>query len=510
MPEETTATRSSKTGLTARILVGMVAGIILGLLLNVTIGVVSPQEEARRALLELRMDATTPEALAEPLRDIRVLLEESTDQRYDATKVAAAREQIQAILAQEVLAEEPLQRALSALDSADAKAGTARFVTPWLQDGILTIVGQVFVAALRLMVVPIVFVSLVVGVAALGDPKKLGRISLKTMALYLGTTALAITLALSLASLVQPGAGLQLDTDIEYTPPESRSLVDVLVGIFPTNPVESLAAGNMLQIIVFAILFGVAMTLIGPAGERIRQFFADLNEIILKIVMIIIELAPYGVFALLANVFATQGLAAIAPLAKYFGLVLVVLLVHGVVVYGGILTLLARVNPLTFFQKMRANQVFAFSTSSSNATIPVTLETVQDRLGVKGSVASFTVPLGATINMDGTAIMQGCATIFIAQVFGVDLSFGQLLTVILTATLASIGTAGVPSAGLVMLALVLEQVGLPVEGIALIIGIDRFLDMARTALNVTGDAAVSTIVAKSEGQFDESIFNAKN
>jgi Na+/H+-dicarboxylate symporter len=264
----------------------------------------------------------------------------------------------------------------------------------------------------------------------------------------------------------------------------------------------------MLQIIVFAVLFGMALTMSGGAGKRWVALFNDLNDIILRLVMMLIALAPYGVFCLLARVFAAEGLGAIGPLAAYFALVLGVLFAHALLTYPLMLRLLARVDPLVFFRKMRPPLALAFSTASSGATLPVTLETVEHRLGVDNSIASFTVPLGATINMDGTAIMQGVATGFIAQAYGIDLGVGDFLTVVLTATLASIGTAAVPGVGLVMLAMVLRQVGLPVEGIGLIIGVDRLLDMVRTAVNITGDATVSCIVARSEGKFDESIFAA--
>lgn len=262
----------------------------------------------------------------------------------------------------------------------------------------------------------------------------------------------------------------------------------------------------MLQIIVFALLFGLAISKAGEHGVRVRTFFDDLNEVIMQMVHILMDLAPYGVFCLLAALFADIGLDVLGSLASYFFAVVAVLLIHAVVVYGSLLIFLGRLNPLVFLKKMRPVQLFAFSTSSSNATLPVTLDVVEHRLGVDNSVAAFTVPLGATINMDGTAIMQGVATVFIAQAYGVDIGLSGYLTVIATATLASIGTAGVPGVGLIMLAMVLQQVQLPVEGIALIIGVDRLLDMLRTAVNVTGDATVSCLVAKSENALNEDIY----
>jgi Na+/H+-dicarboxylate symporter len=259
-------------------------------------------------------------------------------------------------------------------------------------------------------------------------------------------------------------------------------------------------------VIVFALLVGFALTRAGDAGERIASWFRDMEVIVMRMVGILIELAPYGVFALLTKLFATMGVGTIFDLAAYFFTLLGVLLFHGLVVYNSLLKTLTGLSPVTLLQKMRRVWAFAFSTASSGATLPITLRTVEKRLGVSKSVAGFSVPLGATINMDGTAIMQGVATVFIAQVYGIDLTSGQILMVVLTATLASIGTAAVPGVGLITLALVLQQAGLPVEGVALIIGVDRFLDMVRTMVNVTGDATVATIVAHQEGQLDQDIY----
>ncbi|MEO3678545.1 dicarboxylate/amino acid:cation symporter [Rheinheimera fenheensis] len=377
-------------------------------------------------------------------------------------------------------------------------------------DGIFHIGGEIFIASLKMLVVPLVFVSLVCGTCSLSDTTALGRLGGKTITLYLVTTAIAISLAIFTALLVNPGIGVEMQSDANFNLSEAPSLSQVFINIFPSNPIESMAKGNMLQIIVFALLFGIAMAMSGKAGERLSTVFNDLSEVIMKLVTLLMNLAPYGVFFLMAKLFTTLGFETIASLAKYFVVVMAVLVLHGLVSYGVILKLLTGLNPLVFFRKMRDAALFGFSTSSSNATMPVTMETVTKKMGVKNSVASFTVPLGATINMDGTAIMQGVATVFIAQVFAVDLTLSDYLMVILTATLASIGTAGVPGVGLIMLAMVLQQVGLPVEGIALIIGVDRLLDMTRTAVNVTGDAMVSCIVGKSENAFDEAVFNDVN
>jgi len=375
-----------------------------------------------------------------------------------------------------------------------------------LVDGLLHVGGAIFLASLNLLVVPLVFVSLVCGTASLDDLAKLGRVGGKTLVLYLLTTAIAISLALSLAVLVQPGAGFELTTDATFQPAEPPPLSQVFIDLVPTNPIQAMAEGNMLQIIVFAVLFGMALTTAGETGQRLVRIFEDLNEVVMRLVMILMALAPYGVFCLVAKVFAQQGYDAIRPLMAYFVLVLVVLALHASVTYSTLLRGLGGLSPLQFFRKMRPPLVVAFSTASSGATLPVTLRTVEERLGVSNQIASFTLPLGATINMDGTAIMQGVATAFIAHAYGIDIGPSGYLMVVVTATLASIGTAAVPGVGLVMLAMVLRQVNLPVEGIGLIIGIDRLLDMVRTAVNVTGDAAVSCVVAKSEGALDEELF----
>lgn len=379
-----------------------------------------------------------------------------------------------------------------------------------LVDGIFSTLGKIFIASLKMLVVPLVFVSLVCGTSNLSDPSKLGRLGAKSVGLYVVTTAIAITLAMSMALLVSPGEGLNLTTEANYAAKEAPSLSQVIVNMFPSNPIDSMAKGNMLQIIVFAVLFGVAMAMTGDAGKRLSAIFEDINTVIMRLVTVIMNLAPYGVFVLMAKLFATIGADTIFGLAKYFFLVLFVLILHALGTYSLLLKLLTGLSPITLFKKMRDAALFAFSTSSSSATLPVTMETARNKLGVGNSVSSFTLPLGATINMDGTAIMQGVATVFIAQVYGVDLSFGDFMMVILTATLASVGTAGVPGVGLIMLAMVLQQVNLPVEGIALIIGVDRLLDMTRTAVNITGDCMVSCAVAKGEGELDVDVFNDPN
>jgi Na+/H+-dicarboxylate symporter len=385
---------------------------------------------------------------------------------------------------------------------------TEGFFQTYLLQGLIEIGGRIFLSSLKLLVVPMVFVSLVAGTGSLEDIKKLGRLGSKTFGYYVATTALAIALALFVAELLDPGYGFVMNGASSFTANEAPSLIDVIVNIFPSNPIGAMVKEEMLQIIVFAILFGIGITLAGESGKRVLNTFNDLNEIIMKMVLFLVELAPYGVFCLLTKVFASQGFSAILPMAKYFFIVLLCLFLHVIIVYASLLKFVGKLSPVTFFKKYFEVIVFAFSTASSNATLPVNLEVTEKKLGVHNSVASFTIPLGATVNMDGTAIMQGVATVFVAQAYGIELGFNGYMMTILTATLASVGTAGVPGVGLVMLAMVFKQVGLPVEGIGLIIGVDRLLDMTRTALNVTGDAVISCIVAKSENQFDEKVFNS--
>ena len=395
----------------------------------------------------------------------------------------------------------------SFLHSIGAEEG---FVSTYLVNGVFDFGGKIFIASLKLLVVPLVFFSLACGASNLSDGSSMGRIGLKTLALYLLTTAIAITLALSIATTINPGLGIDLVTTAQYVAKESPPLKQVLIDIFPTNPLRAMADGNMLQVIVFAILIGVAISRCGEPGARVRASLNDWNEVVMRLVMMLMVVAPAGVFCLMVTLFANMGLGAISDLIKYFMTVVLVLLVHFSLTYGVLVRFLSGLNPFTFYKRFAPVMAYAFSTSSSNATLPVTLETVEHRLGVKNEVASFTVPLGATINMDGTAIMQGVATVFIAQAYNIDISLTGYLMVILTATLASIGTAGVPGVGLITLALVLQQVGLPVEGIALIIGVDRLLDMMRTAVNVTGDATVSTIVGRSEDKFDQNVFEGRS
>ena len=377
-----------------------------------------------------------------------------------------------------------------------------------LANGLFLLIGKAFVASLKLLVVPLVFVSLVCGVGHLSDQSRLGFMSLKTILLYLVTTGIAITIALIVANVLNPGVGIETGSAAaDFKAPAPTPLIDVLVNIFPSNPFKAFTEAAMLQVIVFAILLGMAIGRSGEYGKRIANTFTDWNEVMMNLVTIVMSFAPIGVFSLLFGLFARQGMGNIDEMIIYMLAVILTLALHAAIVYPTMLKVFTGLSPITFLKKMRPVQLFAFSTASSSATLPFTLETVEHKLGVNNRVASFAVPLGATINMDGTAIMQGVATVFIAQAFQLDMTLVDYLMVIMTAMLASIGTAGVPGVGLVTLAMVLQQVGLPVEGIALIIGVDRLLDMMRTAVNVTGDAMVSTVVAHTENAIDREKFN---
>ena len=370
---------------------------------------------------------------------------------------------------------------------------------------IFSALGAIFISSLKLMVVPLVFFSLVTGVAQITDSSKLGSISIKAIFLYLATTSIAISLALFFSNFINIGSGAGLISEAKFVTPTPPSLKEVFVNIFPTNPIAAMANGEMLQIIVFSLLVGLGVKSLS-SSENLINFFVSGNNLMLKIVELIIWFAPIGIFCLLTDIFSQIGFSIIYDLAGYFFLLIAVLMFHGIFVYSFFLYFFTGLNPIVFYSKLKEVILFAFSTSSSSATMPLTLKTAKDKLGVDQSVASFTIPLGATINMDGTAIMQGVATVFIAQVYGIDLTMTDFLMVILTATLASIGTAGVPGVGLIMLAMVLQQVGLPVEGIALIIGVDRLLDMVRTSVNVCGDSMIACLISSSENNLSQEIF----
>ncbi len=399
-----------------------------------------------------------------------------------------------------------------------AQAGHASFVLTWIAP-----IGTLFMNLLKMIAVPLVLFSLVAGVASLDDMKKMGRIGGKTVLLYIGTTAIAITIGLVIAAIVKPGgdigpelaeslrAAFQEKTAEKVSSAKGVSMVDQIVGIVPTNPFAALAEAQMLQVVFFALMLGVALTKLGQKRNTkpIVETFQLLSDAIIEMVMIIMWLAPLGVFALLATVVAELGQEPdrlrqlLGALAGYMATVVIGLVVHGFLVYGFLLRFVAKVPLRKFLKAMAPAQLLAFSSSSSGATLPVTINCVEKGIGVDEEVSSFVLPLGATINMDGTGLYQGVAAVFIATVYGMDLSFGQQVEVVLTASLASIGTAAVPGVGTVMLTIVLGQIGVPLEGIGLILGVDRILDMCRTVINVSGDATVACCVARGEDLIHE-------
>ncbi len=383
---------------------------------------------------------------------------------------------------------------------------------PWLDTVLVGVVfkllGDVFRNGLMLMVVPLVFFSLMAGVASLRNIGELGRVGGKTVVLYMVTTVIAVTIALGLALWIEPGTGVEKALVPMALPSPPPPLLDQLIAMVPVNPVQAMATMNMLQIIVFSVLMGAAILMAGESGKRVASMVNDISEVVLKLVTIVMMFAPIGVFALLASAIADLGIEQIKKLIVYFLLVLTALTIQLLVVFPIMLRTVANIDPRPWLRKMREVWLYAFSTSSSNATLPVTMRVAEKRLGVHNQVAAFSIPLGATVNMNGTAMMQGIACVFIAQLYGIDLSLVQLITVVGMATVAAIGTAGVPSAGIVMLASVLTQVGLPVEAIGLVLAVDRLLDMARTVVNVSGDAAVSLIVAKTEGELDMEVYRS--
>ena len=383
-----------------------------------------------------------------------------------------------------------------------------------LVNGVFYVVGQGFLRLMQMLVVPLVFCSIVCGAASIGDTKTLGTIGVKTIAFYLLTTACAVCVALGVARLVNPGLGVDMSSvatsGTQTATMESTSVADTILNVIPKNPIGSLANGDMLPIIFFALFVGVIIAVLGKRVETVHRLFSEFNDIMMKMTSMVMYVAPFGVFCILARTFAGIGFDAFLPMLKYMGSVAIALAVQCFGVYMLLLLAFTRLNPLTFVRKFFPVMAFAFSTATSNATIPMNIDTLERRIGVSRRVSSFTIPLGATINMDGTSIMQGVAVVFTAQVFGIQLSPADYLTVIATATLASIGTAGVPSVGLVTLSMVFNSVGLPLEGIALIMGIDRILDMLRTAVNITGDAVCTTIVAKQAGALSADVYRDPN
>ncbi|REC96258.1 dicarboxylate/amino acid:cation symporter [Kushneria indalinina] len=371
-------------------------------------------------------------------------------------------------------------------------------------------IGELFINAIKMLIVPLVFTSLISGIVSMGDPAKMGRIGGKAVALYLVTTAFAITLGLLAASIFQPGTGVEMQMDNSVSPGEAPSLTDILVGLVPTNPISAMVEGNILQIIVFAIALGVSLVLIGERGQPVIRVIESTAEALYKLTSLIMACAPVGVFALIAVVAGEYGLAVLIPLLKVIGVVYIACILHVLVIYSGLLALVARLNPKRYLTGSLDAIVIAFSSASSAGSLPVSIRCARERLGISQGVAGFVLPVGATINMDGTALYMGVVALFVAQLTGTDLSTADYVMIVLTGTLASIGTAGVPGAGLIMLSIVFAQTNLPLEALGLIAGIDRILDMARTAVNVSGDLMVTTLVGKSEREIDLDIYNGKS
>lgn len=377
-----------------------------------------------------------------------------------------------------------------------------------LIDNVFYIGGTVFIKLMKMLVVPLVFCSIVVGVASISDIRKICKIGGTTILIYLLTTALAITIALLIAGIIKPGEGLNMAGLAQANLTASQSMADTLINIIPDNPINSLAAGDMLPVIIFGVLIGIILAKLREETKTVNKLFEEGNTIMMEMTSIVMKFAPIGVFCLMAKTFAGLGFGGLMPLLKYIGCVLLGLAIQAFIVYPSIMVILTRLNPIKFFKRFISVMFFAFSSSTSNATIPLNMEKLSE-MGVSRDVSSFTIPLGATINMDGTAIMQGCAVMFAAQAYGIDLGTSALITVVFTAVMASVGTAGVPSVGLITLNMVFNSVGLPVDAIGIIMGIDHLLDMFRTAVNVTGDAICTLIVSFRSKALDLDVFNGK-
>lgn len=377
-----------------------------------------------------------------------------------------------------------------------------------LIDNVFYIGGTVFIKLMKMLVVPLVFCSIVVGVASISDIRKICKIGGTTILIYLLTTALAITIALLIAGIIKPGEGLNMAGLAQANLTATQSMADTLINIIPDNPINSLAAGDMLPVIIFGVLIGIILAKLREETKTVNKLFEEGNTIMMEMTSIVMKFAPIGVFCLMAKTFAGLGFGGLMPLLKYIGCVLLGLAIQAFIVYPSIMVILTRLNPIKFFKRFISVMFFAFSSSTSNATIPLNMEKLSE-MGVSRDVSSFTIPLGATINMDGTAIMQGCAVMFAAQAYGIDLGTSALITVVFTAVMASVGTAGVPSVGLITLNMVFNSVGLPVDAIGIIMGIDHLLDMFRTAVNVTGDAICTLIVSFRSKALDLDVFNGK-
>ena len=377
-------------------------------------------------------------------------------------------------------------------------------LSDFIVKNIFNVVSDLFISALKLVIIPLIFFSIVCGIISLSDDTSLSRLGIKTLSLYLFTTIIAISLGLLFSSLInyEPILLSNLETNVLIDNIKTES------NIFPTNIFESLSNGNIIHLLIFSVLIGIAASKVKDNAKTFINYFHDFNAVINELVKIIISFTPIAVYCILSKTFATQGLETLTPLMGYFFTVVFVLLIHFFITFSLLLKTFTNLNPKQFFINIKEVIVFTFSTSSSSASIPFTLKAATEKCGINKSISSFTIPLGATINMDGTAIMQGCATFFLASLYGIDLGMSEILTIVVTATIASIGTAGIPSAGIIMLTVIFTQIGIPLEGITLLLGVDRLLDMMRTSINVSGDLCISCIVASSENRIDETIYKS--
>ena len=368
----------------------------------------------------------------------------------------------------------------------------------------LDLVSHLFLSALKLIIIPLIFFSIVCGIVSLSEDVSISRLGIKTISLYLVTTVIAISLGLLFASLIsyEPVLVTDLNSEINVKDMQSEN------NFFPNNIFKSMVDGNIIHLLIFSILIGISASRIKEKIKTFIKYVHEFNEVINELVRIIISFTPLAVFCILSKTFATQGLDTLIPLMGYFMTVVAVLLLHFFITFSLLLKIFTRLDPIIFYRNIKDVLVFTFSTSSSSASIPFTLKTANEKCGVDKSISTFSIPLGATINMDGTAIMQGCATFFLASLYGIDLGINEILTIVITATIASIGTAGIPSAGIIMLTVIFTQIGIPLEGITLLLGVDRLLDMMRTSVNVSGDLCISCIVASSENKLDHNTFKS--
>jgi len=378
------------------------------------------------------------------------------------------------------------------------------YITSFIISNVLSVISDLFISALKLIIIPLIFFSIVCGIISLSDDVSLTRLGIKTLSLYIFTTIIAISLGLFFSSYInyQPILSSSLENIVSLDNVESK------VDIFPDNIFKSLTEGNIIHLLIFSILIGISASRIKENIHTFIQYFHNFNEVINELVKIIISFTPIAVFCILSKTFATQGLETLMPLMSYFLTVVFVLIIHFFITFSLLLNFFTKLSALKFFKNIKDVIIFSFSTSSSSASIPFTLKTAEEKCGIDKSIGTFTIPLGATINMDGTAIMQGCATFFLANLYGIDLGFYEILTIVATATLASIGTAGIPSAGIIMLTVIFTQIGIPLEGITLLLGVDRLLDMMRTSVNVSGDICISCIVADSENKINHEVFKS--